>query len=283
MSTMRRRARSALAPAARRVNSVLTTVGVRTKGFFTPYDHLASTGDGRAPYEDVARLFEARRGEFAAFVAAMGEHNGRFAAFGEGEIRPSWTSSFVPPLDGAAMYTAVARHRPARILEVGCGTSTHFLTRAVADEGLDCRVTCIDPAPRREIEHLPVHLERRVLRVGDVSLAREMAPGDVFFVDSSHIAQPGFDVDIILNRMLPALPSGAIVHLHDIFLPYHYPPHWNAFRFNEQTALVGWLISGYLELIFAAHFALRDMQDDLAGALPDLARDRGGSIWLRKA
>lgn len=281
-ATLRRLLRVSPA-AARRANFALTSLGVRDKGFFTPYDHLGSVDRGRAPYEAVAALFEARRGVFEGFVAEMAGHRARFAAFGEGAIRPSWTSHFVPPLDGAAMYAAVALHRPARILEVGCGTSTHFLARAVADEGLACEVTCIDPAPRREIEHLPVRLERRVLGVEDVALVGAMAPGDVFFVDSSHIAQPGFDVDIILNRMLPALPSGAIVHLHDIFLPYHYPPHWDAYRFNEQTALIGWLVSGYLEPLFAAHYAVRDMGDALAAALPDMALDRGGSLWLRKA
>ena len=41
--------------------------------------------------------------------------------------------------------------RPRRIVEVGSGHSTRFLARAVADGGLDTRITAIDPRPRASI------------------------------------------------------------------------------------------------------------------------------------
>ena len=48
-------------------------------------------------------------------------------------------------------------------------------------------------------------------------------PGDLLFVDSSHILMPGTDVELILTELLPRLPAGALVQIHDIFLPDAYP------------------------------------------------------------
>ena len=53
-----------------------------------------------------------------------------------------------------------------------------------------------------------------------------LAPGDAVFIDSSHILMPGSDVDLLFNRVLPELPSGTLVHIHDIFTPYDYPEEW---------------------------------------------------------
>ena len=54
--------------------------------------------------------------------------------------------------------------RPQRIVEVGSGHSTRFMARAVADGGLDTRITAIDPKPRAAIcglnvEWLQSHVE----------------------------------------------------------------------------------------------------------------------------
>ncbi len=51
----------------------------------------------------------------------------------------------------------------------------------------------------------------------------KLAEGDILFIDSSHILMPGTDVDMLLNHVLPALPRGVLVHVHDIFLPDDYP------------------------------------------------------------
>ena len=62
--------------------------------------------------------------------------------------------------------------------------------------------------------------------------------GDVLFIDSSHILMPGSDVDILLNRVLPRLPAGVLVHIHDIFLPFDYPAIWGWRNYNEQQGVV---------------------------------------------
>jgi hypothetical protein len=55
---------------------------------------------------------------------------------------------------------------------------------------------------------------------------------------------PGSDGDLLLNRLLPMLPSGVFVHIHDMFLPYGYPQGWAWCRHNEQLGVVAVMLNG---------------------------------------
>ena len=52
--------------------------------------------------------------------------------------------------------------------------------------------------------------------------------GDILFIDSSHVAKIGSDVNHLVFTVLPALQSGVLVHFHDIFFPFEYPQAWLA-------------------------------------------------------
>jgi predicted O-methyltransferase YrrM len=270
-----------------RTNQLLSAVGVREKGFYTPYDYLDSVNWLTADYCAVRPMFAAAEGRFRSFLAQVDANEARFQAIrADDPLAPSWTSRFLPRLDAAAIYTFISANRPPRVIEVGCGNSTLFMARAIRDFGLSTRITCIDPAPRVPIDGLAVQFERRVLSPDDVPLFAELEPGDLVFIDSSHILQQGFDVDIILNRILPTLKPGVFLHFHDIFLPYAYPAHWRDMRFNEQCALMPWILSGITEVQFSSHYVLRAMPDDLAAICRGFPLNRpavGGSLFLRKA
>lgn len=270
-----------------RTNQLLSAVGVREKGFYTPYDYLNSVDWEAADYAAVRPAFTAAEDRFRAFMVAIDANEAHFRAIRTDDpLAPTWTSRFLPPLDAAAIYTFVSSRRPPRVIEVGCGNSTLFMARAVRDHGLGTRITCIDPAPRVPIDGLPVRFERRVLSPEDVPLFAALDPGDLVFIDSSHILQQGFDVDIILNRILPALKPGVFIHFHDIFLPYAYPAHWRDLRFNEQCALMPWILGGMTTLEFSSHYTLRDMRGALEATcrgFPLHHAGRGGSIFLRRA
>lgn len=271
-----------------RTNQILTGLGIRQKGFYSPYDHT-NQADWEVPlYPHVKAHFDHLSQRFCGFLGAMDENEARFLAIDaeDGEESPEFDSRFLSALDACVVYTGISHFAPRRVLEVGSGNTTHFIARAVADHRLDTEVTCIDPEPRRDIEELPVTFERRVLEPSDVDRIASLESGDVLFIDSSHFMQQGFDVDILFNRGFPALQPGVIVHVHDVFLPYGYPTGWKELRFNEQQALVGWLLSGYFETLFATQYVWRDMADELRHTCrtfrPDLKGD-GGSLWLRKA
>ncbi len=44
-----------------------------------------------------------------------------------------------------------------------------------------------------------------------------LAAGDILFIDSSHVAKTGSDVNRLYFDALPALAPGVHIHIHDIF------------------------------------------------------------------
>ena len=265
-------------------NALLTALGLSSKGFFTKYNYLASVGEDTPVYSEMMDLMIGKQQLFSNFINAMSVNQKYFNNFGQGEPKPDWVSKWISPLDGATIYTGVTEFKPRQIIEVGSGNSTHFMVRAIVDHKMDTKVTCIDPSPRIDITGLPIDLKQRVLSLDDLPLVKSLNSNDILFIDSSHILQQGFDLDIILNRFLPALKPGVILHFHDVFLPYPYPKEWGSYHFNEQNALIGWLLSGYLDVIFSSYYAYSDMTNNLrVSALESSIKEAGGgSIWLRK-
>ena len=118
---------------------------------------------------------------------------------------PRWNQDWFPRLDAAAAYAMVRSLRPRRIVEVGCGHSTRFLARAVADGGLDTRITAIDPKPRASLAGLGI--EWMASPVQRVAAFPPLGEGDILFIDSSHQLKPGSDVEFLLKAVLPMLPG----------------------------------------------------------------------------
>ena len=142
------------------------------------------------------------------------------------------------------------------MLEIGSGHSTRFIAQAVADGGFACAITCIDPrAARRLSPSSPVTPAPSALfRGGCGRSTRELAAGDMLLIDSSHVAVPGSDVDLLLNTVLPRLAPGVLVHLHDIFLPDPYPADWAWRGYNEQVAVGCLLHGGGYAVRLASHY-----------------------------
>jgi predicted O-methyltransferase YrrM len=264
-----------------------TLLNINPQGFFTPYKYAAQVQPAATPYAAVLERMQAGDDGVAALIMEISKHLAVFRDFGLEPQDPLWTGSIFPPLDGAAAYTLARKFRPAKILEIGSGNSTHFLARALRDGGIAGKITCIDPAPRRALDGLGVEFIQRLLREEDASLCAGLGENDILFIDSSHIMLPGMDVDIQFNRLFPALAPGVIVHVHDIFLPWDYPARWRARFYSEQNALIGWILSGYFDVVFPGHYALRAhgalLEAELGRHFPPLAIQKSGSLWLRRA
>ena len=137
------------------------------------------------------------------------------------------------------------------------------------------------------IADLPgVSIVRATLQAAPVDPFASLAPGDVLFIDSSHILMPGSDVDLLFNRVLPELPSGTLVHIHDIFLPFDYPALWGWRNYNEQQGVVPLLVSGAYRPLFASVWIERAMADrisrSIVPSLPRPAEAMPASLWLEK-
>jgi hypothetical protein len=265
-----------------------TVLGFRPRGFFIPYryaDRVPPPG-ARPPYEAVERVLAAHAPAFLALLAELEAFAPAFAAMGGAPPAPRWEQDWFPRLDAAVAYALVRRQAPARIVEVGSGHSTRFMARAIADGGLACELTAIDPAPRAALAGLPVRwIAGAVPGVGAAPFAT-LGPGDLLFIDSSHLLMPGTDVDFLFNRVLPGLPAGTLVHIHDIFLPDDYPAAWAWRGYNEQLAVAPLLTGGSWRPLFASRYvATRHAAAVAAGAVGALPLPAGAvetSLWLER-
>ncbi|MSP82248.1 MAG: class I SAM-dependent methyltransferase [Alphaproteobacteria bacterium] len=269
--------------------AALTALGIKPLGFFIPYRHadgIAPPGT-RPPYATIADLFAAQSEVFRATLARLEDFTADLGRIGaDPPPAPRWAQDWFPRLDSAILYGMVRAACPRRIVEVGAGHSTRFIARALADGKLDALVTVIDPGPRARLAGLAVeHIARDVLLVDDAPFAA-LAAGDILVIDSSHVLMPGTDVDRLFNRVMPALPSGVLVHVHDVFLPDDYPPDWAWRGYNEQLAVAALLAGGAWQPLFASHYVASRHPDWLAagivGRLPLAPGARETSLWLRK-
>jgi len=264
-----------------------TLFGARPQGWFIPYRY-ADTVTEPAGYPALEVVFSAARPDMETFLAALDGFADALQAIGpDTPPQPRWNQGWFPRLDGAAAYTMVRIGRPARIIEIGSGHSTRFMARAVADGKLDTQITAIDPAPRAAIADLGVTHIAATLHDVDTSVFAALAPGDILFIDSSHILMPGTDVDYLLNTVWPALPPGVVVHIHDMLLPDGYPAAWSWRGYNEQSAVAPLMNSGDAKLLFASHYAASRMAESVAttvvGRLPLIDGALETSLWIEKS
>ena len=279
-----------VSPRLRRLRFGLATVlGLAPRGFFIPYRHAgAVTPPGeRAPYDAIQSLFAGASAGFNRRLEGLADHVGAFHAMAEAPSpAPRWDQDWFPRLDAAMAYAMVREAAPKRIVEVGSGHSTRFLARAVADGGAKARFTAIDPAPRAAIAGLDIEIIRETVQRAGTAPFEGLAAGDELFIDSSHILMPGSDVDFLMNRVMPALPTGVLVHIHDIFLPDDYPLSWAWRGYNEQLAVPALLSGGGYRPLFASHYAVTRMAEAVAdsavGGLPLVAGAIESSLWLEK-
>lgn len=175
--------------------------------------------------------------------------------------------------DAEAAYAMIKDLRPKRVVEIGSGNSTHIMRRAARDAGLDLHITCIDPAPRREIESVADVVEMRsVLELEPGPLAGRLGAGDVLFIDGSHYAFNGTDAPFLLLEVLPLLAPGVTVHVHDVMLPFEYDALFSERNYNEQYLVAGLLLGGSAwEPLLPVYWLSR------AGRMA-----HGTSFWMRR-
>ena len=212
----------------------------------------------------------------------------RFAAFAEDlahiEVRgidpsqPSWVNDYLPGLDGAAIYCFLRTREPKRYMEIGSGNSTKFAARAKRDAGCITRMTSIDPNPRAEIDTLCDEVIRHPLETVSLSTFEVLSPGDIVFFDGSHRVFMNSDAVAFFLDVLPALPAGVLIGVHDVYLPSDYPPAVARRYYSEQYLLAAHLLAGGdVEIELASHYV--SGHPELSHALDSLwARPGLGSV-----
>lgn len=195
-------------------------------------------------------------------------------------------------LDSRTLFVLLHAWRPRRIVEVGSGFSSLLMAdvnRRWFGSSID--VACIEPFPRAflksGIEGISRLVEAKVQDVPPDEFAR-LRDGDILFIDSSHVAKTGSDVNFLVFEVLPRLAPGVFVHVHDVFLPHDYAKEWVIDQnrsWNEQYVLRALLMySTAFRVIFGSSYALHAHRTLLVSALafPDGRSFAGGSFWFQR-
>jgi hypothetical protein len=130
-------------------------------------------------------------------------------------------------MDAMLLYYMVRDIKPSRYIEVGSGLSTKYCTLAAkqnAEMGKPVKITCIEPYPYEMLYTIP-QIEIIAKEVQDVELSvfEELGPGDILFIDTSHIVKLDGDVPFLFLEVVPRLKKGVFIHVHDIPFPYNVP------------------------------------------------------------
>jgi predicted O-methyltransferase YrrM len=266
--------------------------------FYSPIPSLVSV---RA---DEERLFQPGPPELAGIdmnesgQLAMLE---RFASFyGEMPFRATpgpgqrygFENSAFSYADAIALYSMIRHAQPRRIIEVGSGYSSaamldvnqQFFANAI-------QLTFIEPyAELLRSLLVPEDFARVEIiaqRVQDVWLERfaVLEANDILFIDSTHVAKIGSDVNYLFFEVLPRLNQGVYIHVHDIFYPFEYPRDWvyAGRAWNEAYLLRTFLqFNRAFEVVYMNHYMQRFHEAEVVRALPLAQKNFGGSLWLRR-
>jgi len=106
---------------------------------------------------------------------------------------------------------------------------------------------------------------------------------DLLFIDSSHVVRIGGDVLYEILDILPRQKIGALIHIHDIFFPHHYPKEWVLKRrtfWTEQYLVQAFLaFNSAFEIIWSATMMASEREREMKAIFPQLD---GDSLWLRR-
>lgn len=192
--------------------------------------------------------------------------------------------------DGCFLYCMLRYLEPTRIIEIGSGYSSCAILD-INERCFDGKIDChfIEPHPELFLSLLKpgdrnyIKLLECGLQDADLSLFENLKANDVLFVDSSHVAKIGSDVNHLFFTILPLLKPGVHIHFHDILYPFEYPESWvmEGRAWNEAYLL-------RVFLSFNQDFSIQFFNDFLCrsgrlSGLPAWINDCAGSgFWMKR-
>ena len=198
-------------------------------------------------------------------------------------------------IEGHVAYGMIRAFAPVTVVEVGAGVSTYYL-KAALDANQRGRLVLIEPYPLAPLvakcEREGIELRRQSaaeLITAEMAAFAEAGPLMVS-IDSTHVLRLDGELPNLLLNILPALPSGTLVHFHDVTWPFgmvfagHEMSDSSAV-WNESLA-VALLLKGShdFEVILPMYLLIHDRPDLLDRASPRYGQTRqvGTSFWIRR-
>jgi hypothetical protein len=207
-----------------------------------------------------------------------------------GEYTPS-PNTGLSLLDSFILYAMIRERKPTIMIEVGSGETTRISLQAMeinAREGFECRFYSIEPYPSdylKNIRNRNFELINTELQAVEINFLRE---ADLLFIDSSHVAKIGSDVNYEILEIVPQLKKDSIIHWHDIMMPSNYWKEWTYSKtkfWNESYLLHAFMLfNDSYEIIWASRY----MQINNSLLLKkqfsyfDPEKHRCTSFWIKK-
>jgi hypothetical protein len=225
----------------------------------------------------------------------ISEHYGKvpFPELKQDDFRYYYENPMYSYGDAIVLSCMLQDLRPKRVIEVGSGFSS-CAAMDISDRCLNSSVefSFIEPHPDSFLSLLDAEdpYRKRVMRTqlqdAPLEMFSRLEENDILFIDSSHVVKIGSDVNYCFFRVLPVLKPGVVIHFHDIFYPFEYPPDWiTDVRLSWSEA---YLLHAFLQyndryrIIYFNHLVERRFGKVLEERMPLCMRNCGGSIWLRK-
>lgn len=238
---------------------------------------------------------DVREGEQVMFAKSLPtlRASPQFPANADGPTRYHYKNGAFSYGDATILAAMMLKFRPKRIVEFGSGYSSALMLDVnESDCNNEISLTFVDPFPDT-LNKILREEDRRRHRVMDVpahgvpySLAEELEPGDIYFMDTTHIVKTGSDVIHHFQKMLPRLSPGVIIHIHDIFYPFEYPRPWVMdmnLSWNELYYVQAFLTDNQnYEILFWNDFIAQHHISLMAEVAPTFCYDTGSSFWIRK-
>jgi hypothetical protein len=191
--------------------------------------------------------------------------------------------------DAEALYYFVRGCKPRKVVEIGAGSSSLLIHAALKLNELEGKFgehIIIEPYENPWLEKLGSTVIRERVEEVDFSLFKSLAEGDILFIDSSHVVRAQNDCVFEYTELLPSLPSGVVVHIHDIFTPYDYPEEWlnkGIKLWAEQYLVEALLLNGDHWEVLAPLNWLSQEHGLFKELCPYFSTGRmPGSMWIRK-
>jgi predicted O-methyltransferase YrrM len=191
-------------------------------------------------------------------------------------------------VDADVLYGIVRHFAPQQVIEVGSGYSSRLTARAIREGHLRTKLVCVDPCPRVEIRQCADEFVQSPVEELPVSaLPDRLSPGDVLFIDTSHLIMTGGDVVYLYLQVLPRLRPGVLIHAHDIFLPFEYPQEFvldERWGWAEQYLVHALLIGNRgFEILWPSCYMWQTHREEVSGILRvEKPFPPPSSLWLRK-
>ena len=245
-------------------------------------------GYGQPPHARLSEILGEGEGEYRSVLRTFAGYADALHAIPLGQTdphEPCWHNGFLFGIDGVSLYCFTRERAPRHYLEIGSGSSTLFVDRARRDGETDMEIISIDPHPRREIDPICDRIVRQPLETTDLEILSELQEGDIVFIDGTHRVFENSDSVVFFLDVLPELPPGVLVGIHDIHLPDDYRPEHTMRLYSEQYLLASCLlgepnrIHTVLPCWYVSHHP--ELGDLARSLVPQAVRSPGVIFWLQ--